>query len=284
MSGGRGEQRIEVHSRGDRVGKCLDDARRILRFVARHQAEVALDDRQPRIFADRAQHRHVGVALERLAQPALVARAADAIEDHAGDAQSRLERLVAEHQRRDAARGAARVEHQHRGQAEPAGERRVAVAAVGRHAVVKPEIAFDQAGIGAVRVAQESRLDLTGPGQVRIEVAAGAAGGQREPHRVDVVGALLERLHRQAATAQCGAQTDRNRRLARRTMRCGDEPATHRDAQPVALAEAGSASGSRGRKSSTCTPTTVSRNAAATPPMPSSNSGSDGAYGAIWPS
>jgi len=41
----------------------------------------------------------------------------------------------------------------------------------------------------------EAGLDLAGGHQHRVEVDAGAAGGEAEPHRVDVVGALLERLH-----------------------------------------------------------------------------------------
>lgn len=109
---------------------------------------MPFDDRQPGVLADHAQYRHVGVALERLAQPRFVARPADAIEHHPGDPQARLERLVAQHQRREAACGAWRIEHQHDRQLEPAGQRGVAVAAVDRHAVVQAEVALDQAGVG----------------------------------------------------------------------------------------------------------------------------------------
>ena len=102
------------------------------RLVARHQAEMALNDGEAFIVLDRADHRHVGVMLDDLAQLGFVARAAKIVENDAGDVDVAIERLVTEDQRRDAARHAARVDHQHHRQIEQHGQRGIAVAAVER--------------------------------------------------------------------------------------------------------------------------------------------------------
>ena len=103
--------------------------------------------------------------------------------------------------------------------------------------------------------------------QVGVEVEAGPAGGPRQPHRVDVVRALLERLHHRAARGQRRAQAERDRGLARRLVRGGDEQAVHLQCFAAATRS------SCGRKSNTRTPTVVSRKAAPSPPTPSSELG-----------
>ena len=148
-----------------------------------------------RVVLHRAEHRHVRVVLDHRAQLGLVARAAELVEDHAGDADVRVEGLVAEDQRRDAARHAARVDHQHHRRAEHRRERGVAVAAVEVEPVVEALVALDQAERGALHALRELGAQLVRAAQVGIEVVARPPGGEPEPQRIDVVGALLEGLH-----------------------------------------------------------------------------------------
>ena len=111
-----------------RAARCAPARRRP--SLRRHEAEVALDDGEARILVHRAQHRHVGVVLDHRAQLGFVARAAQPGQDHAGDADRAVERLIAEDQRRNAAGHAARIEHQHHRQVQQLRQRRIAVAAV----------------------------------------------------------------------------------------------------------------------------------------------------------
>jgi hypothetical protein len=80
-------------------------------FIRRHQAEVALDQREFGILLHRADHRHVSVMLDHCAQLGLMTAAAESVEDHPGNADAGVEGLVAEDQRCDAARHSACVEH-----------------------------------------------------------------------------------------------------------------------------------------------------------------------------
>ena len=82
--------------------------------------------------------------------------------------------------------------------------------------------------------------------QVGVEVEAGPAGGAAEPHRVDVVRPLLERLHHRAARGQRRAQAERDRGLARRLVCGGDEQGAVASSRAWAR-RASSAAGSRAR-------------------------------------
>ncbi len=282
--GGDFEQAVEIDVRADDGTDRRHALARGIRLVARHQAELALDDLQPRIAGDGAEHADVGVVLDHGAQLLLVPAAAEVVEDDAGDADVAIERLVAEDQRRDAARHAAGVDDQDDRQRERLGERRVAVAAVEREPVVEPLVALDDRDVRVRRVAQERAAAFALVRQVGIEVAAGAAGGERQPHRVDVVGPLLERLDRETAGRERGAQAHAHRRLAGGLVRGGDQQPRrvrgrrHQSAPPAAGAPfdapaRGSATGSSGANGSAARPTNAIRKAIATPPRPSSSSG-----------
>ncbi len=221
--GGQREDARQVHLRRDHLAHRAHPGQGIVDLAVGHQAQVAFDEFQPGVVLHRAEHRHVGVVLDHRAQLGLVARAAEAVEDHAADADVAVEGLVAQDQRRDAACHASRIEHQQHRQAELLGQRCVAVAAVQRQAVVQALVALDQAQARSGTVPREAGVDLGVRHQHRIEVHAGAAGGQRQPHRVDVVRPLLEGLHEVAAQRQGGGQAERHRRLARRLVRSGDE-------------------------------------------------------------
>ena len=265
---GHGKHLVEIDLGGDERRDLIDALARRLGLVARDKAQVALDDRHALIVLHGAEHRNASVVPDHRAQLCLVARATELIQDHAGDANRRVERLIAENQRRDAARHAARVDHQHHRRAEERGERGVAVAAVQGEPVVQALIALDDAERGAVHAPRELGADLLRAAQVGVQVVAGPPGGESEPQRIDVVRAFLERLHRLPARAQCGAQADAHGGLARGFVRGGYEQAVH------AVAESISPSARLcGRNGSTLSAMAVSASASATPPAPSATSG-----------
>ena len=239
---------------------------------------MAFDDRQMRVVMNGAQHRHVGVVLDDHPQLCLVPAAAEIVEDHAGDPDVAVERLVAENQRRDAARHAARVDHEHHRQREHSRQRRVAVAAVEREAVVEALVALDERDVGVARVRRERRQDFIRIGEIRVEIAAGPPGRRGQPHRIDEIRPLLERLDNLPARGQRGAQADAHRRLARRLVGGRYEQAGQRVRHQSAPAPSGADASSCGTNGSARTPASVIRKARPNPPTPSAISGRLGAY------
>jgi hypothetical protein len=226
------QQAIQIDLRGDACADRGDVPFGFGGFVYRHQAQVALDQRQFGVFLHRAEHRDIGVMLDHGAQLGFVAAPAEAVEDHAGDADVAVEGLVAEDQRGDAARHAARIEHQDHRQVEQAGQRRIAVRAVEVESVVEALVAFDQADFGVMAVAGELGLQFAVGREEKVEVVAGAPGGDREPQRIDVVGPFLEGLHgacRLAVLAgtQRRRESDADGGLARGLVRGRDQEAMH---------------------------------------------------------
>jgi hypothetical protein len=205
---GNRQQPREIDLRGDTLADLANPRLRGVLLIGRHQSEVAFGNLHAGVVLHRADHLDLGVVLDHRAQLRFVAAAAEVVEDDPGDADIRVERLVAEDQRRHPARHAARVDHQHHRRAQQLGQRRVAVAAVEIEPVVEPLVALDQADPRAACRAGELLLDLAARHHVEIEVVAGALRRHAEPQRIDVVRALLERLHRMAARVQRGG-TDR---------------------------------------------------------------------------
>ena len=77
--------------------------------------------------------------------------------------------------------------------------------------------------IGAGAVALHRLHDLLLPHHEQVEVAAVAAGGRRQPHGVDEIRALLERLDGQAGARERRAEADAHRGLAGAAVRRGDD-------------------------------------------------------------
>ena len=209
------KQRVDVDLFGHRRRQPVDAVGGRVDLVGRDQAEVALGDLERGVALDRAEHGDVGIALERGAQLALVARPADLVEDHAGDAHLGIEVPVAENQRRDAAGHAHGIDHQHHRRAQQPRKRGVAVAALGIDAVEQSLVALDHGETGIARLAGEQRADLGLAHGVEVEVEARPPARLAEPDRIDVVGALLERLRREAAFSERRQKAHRQRRLAR---------------------------------------------------------------------
>ncbi len=242
---------------------------------------MALGDGKARILVHGAQHRHVGVVLDHRPQLGLMSRASQPGQNHAGNPNRPVERLIAEDQRRDTARHAARIEHQHHRQIQQLCQRRVAVVAVEVEAVVQALVALDQTDVGERTVARKLELQLARRGQVEIEVAAAAPGRGRKPHRIDVIRTLLERLHGETAPGQLRRQADADGGLARRLVRSGNEESVHASFQargpPRPQARGPAVWSSRsGRSASARSATATIAAASPTPPRPSSTSGTLG--------
>ncbi len=220
-----GQHLVEVDAVAHRRGDAHDPRLGSTCLRRRGQAEMALAHRQPVVAPQAAEHGDVAIALDRGDQLALVPRPRDLVDDDAGDPHRRVEHAIAHQQRRDAARDALGIDHQHHRRADQLGQRRVAVAAFEIDAVVQPLVAFDQRHIDATRPRRDHRRDLRAVLRIEIEVEARPPRRAAEPHRVDVVGALLERLHGKAAFRQRPADADRHGRLARRLVRGGDQDA-----------------------------------------------------------
>ena len=120
-----------------------------------------------------------------------------------------------------------RVDDQDDRQVQEFGQGRVAVAAIQLQAVIQAFVAFHQGDVGFLGMAREQGLNFFAPHQVKIQIAAGTSGRSGQPHRIDIVRALLKRLNFEAARAQGGGQPDADGGFARGFMGGGDEEAAH---------------------------------------------------------
>jgi hypothetical protein len=279
--GGSLQQDAEVDVLLDRSGQLRDPGVGGFGLVGRHQSEVTLVDGQAVVAWQCTQHLDVGVVLDYRAQLRFVAASADEIENHSGESQARVELAVAEQQRGDAADGAPGIEdHDHR-QVEQVTECRVAVAALDVETIVQSLVALDQHHVGTRAVTRELHADLGRGLHLEIKVVTWPFGRSAEPHRVDVVRTLLERLHGQPTAGKGGAQADADAGLARGLVRGGDQESGHGSAAgrlASSVAQSAAVSGrASGRNGSTRTPSATSNRASAPPPIPSAISGSDGA-------
>ena len=91
--------------------------------------------------------------------------------------------------------------------------------------VVQAHDALDDGEVGAACAVQQQRDEPLLADEVRVEVAAGAAGGERVVAGVDVVGADLVAGHVVAGAAQRRHQAGGDRRLAVPGRRGGDDEA-----------------------------------------------------------
>ncbi len=103
----------QIDASGDRVAGAFDDCVALGRLVRRRQAEMALAHNNALIAADRAEHRNVGVALQRLPQLGGLPFRSDLVENDARDLRVAVEGGVALHQGRHSARHAAGVDDKH---------------------------------------------------------------------------------------------------------------------------------------------------------------------------
>jgi len=149
-----------------------------------------------------AEARKTGMLPDRRGADLGVARTADAIEDHAGDAHPRVEAPKALYQGRRTAANAARVDHQQDGRVEqPCHISRAAGIIQRADAVEEPHHPLDHGQLGAGAGRPKQRAHLLRPEQPGIQVPADPSGGQRVIAGIDIVRATLEGLDAEAPRA-----------------------------------------------------------------------------------
>jgi hypothetical protein len=113
--------------------------------------------------------------------------AADAVQDHPGEAHPGLQLLAAEHHRRGGRAHAEDIQHQQDGCLERAGDRGGARVLRAADAVEQAHHAFDHRQVAVARAptqhAQQGRFGQ----EPRVQVAGGSAGGDGVERRIDVV-------------------------------------------------------------------------------------------------
>ena len=221
------DDRVEVDAGAHHLAHGLDARPGVIHLERGDESQVALDDAEARLLPDRAEHRDAREALDGGAQLSLVARARHPVEDHARDADRGVEGRQPVQERGRAPRHAARVQDEDDRQLELPRHRGVAVRAFQVQPVVQAEVALDDRDVAAGRVPRPLRGDLRVALQVQVEVAARALRREAQPLRIDVVGALLERLDREAAPDQAGDEPGGHGRLARRAPGGRNEDPAH---------------------------------------------------------
>ena len=149
------------------------------------------------------------------------------VQNDTGNTDTRIECLVAQDKRCNAARHAARVQHQHHGQIQQLRKRSVAVAAVQRQPIVQTFVAFHDADVCPSGMANKAACNLLGRHQEGVKIETLASTGLAQPHGINVIGPFLERLHDQTLRRQCGAESDRDRGLAGRFVCRRNQKARH---------------------------------------------------------
>ena len=182
---------LEVDGLGDAVGQPVKGVRGVVAFRCRHESEVTRRGDDAVVAMQHAQHRESG-GLERAAHLVGMPLRAGLVEDDADDAHRRVERNHALHDRGDRAGRVRDVDDEddrtpgHGGDVGGGGE---PVAA--DLPVVQTHDALDDRDVRSVGAMKKQRDEPFLADQVRVEVPAGAAGGEGVVAGVDVVGADL---------------------------------------------------------------------------------------------
>lgn len=91
---GDGPQPVEVDLGGDPLGYVLDARPCSLLLVGRHQTQMTLSDLHAGVVLDGADHFDIRVMLDHRAQLGFMSAATEIVEDDAGNADVRIERLI----------------------------------------------------------------------------------------------------------------------------------------------------------------------------------------------
>ena len=197
---GQREDAAAIDIRLDEVGDRLEPRLKRLRFTRLHEAEMALRQRDFVVTGENA-HDRDPQRLNRIDDKPAMALAADAIDDHAGDAEARVVHGAALDNGRRRLRLPRDIEDEQHRHAQRGGDvgRGAAAAGLRRNAVEEAHRGFAQRELACSRrLGGEGgqKLGLHGPG---IEVDALAPGRRGMKGRIDVVGAGLESDHIDAA-------------------------------------------------------------------------------------
>jgi hypothetical protein len=177
----------------------------------------------------RAEHGNVG-GLHRMPDQVLMARACDAIEDHAGNAHART--IVAQTRRHGgrSLRLPRGIEHQEHRPAHHLGNIGTGPgtrAARRGDAVEEAHRAFGKHQV-SIAAAGHQRLDGRARHRPAIQIDGSSAGCRGMERGIDIIGPALEALHRKSAIAEGARQRQRQRGLAGAGgRRRNDERARH---------------------------------------------------------
>ena len=149
-----------------------------------------------------AEHGQPGKLLHGPAHHGLVARVAGAVENGSADAQPRLEVQAAADQGGGRAGHLGAVKHQQRRREQDAGQFGRGAGAGQIQPVEKPPVALYQGNIMPGRAPAEQGAQGRRRQEKGIQIPLRGTGRERQPGRVNIVGAIFEGLDAQAGTDQ----------------------------------------------------------------------------------
>ncbi len=174
--------------------RAIEESLEIAVLARLHQAEMPLRKREPGVARHAAEDRELRQRRpRRRGEDRAVSRAADAVEDHAGENDVLPVPREALEQRRDGCALARRIHHQHHRPAEPRRELGGRSGLAGADAVEESHGAFaEHQRAGAL---QRCARFASSAGRIAqaVEIEAGRAGGRRMKGGIDVVGPDLGR-------------------------------------------------------------------------------------------
>jgi hypothetical protein len=221
-------QRGKIDMPAHEIRQAIERTGQVGMLQRLHQPQVPLGQGEIGPARQRAQHRQADPG-HPVAQQAFVARAGHLVENHPGHAHLRIEPGKAQRGGRRRLRLARGIEHQHHRPAQPprhVGTGANAQRAGAGHAVEQAHRGFGQGQIGPRRLRRKA-VDQCAPHRPAIEIERGAARGGAMEGRVDIVRAVLERLHRQPVLRQGAQQAECQRGLARARTGRGNHQAGH---------------------------------------------------------
>jgi hypothetical protein len=203
--GGLGQDGVQVEGLFGEVGQAVEQGGQVVAFAGLNQAEMAFGQSDGGVPGDTAEDGHAELGHGGL-DAVGVAGAAEAVEDHAGDAHGGI---VGGEAAGDGGGGlglAGDVQHQDDGQVIASGEVGGATAAAGGagHAVEQAHGGFDDEDVRRGTGVPEYAVQQGGRHGPAVEIDAGGGGGGGVEGGVDIVRAALAGAHRKAAAAQGG--------------------------------------------------------------------------------
>ena len=173
---------------------------------------------------DGPQHGHVRIGGDGLTQDAFVPGRGHLIEHHARQTQAGLEIPYPGHQGSGRAGHLGAVQTEQHGAVQRAGQFGRGAGAPHVHAVEKAAVAFQQGqpGPAALHHMPEQGPQTRGGQEIGVQIAGLSSGRQREPGRIDIVRAFLERLDGQSLPGKGPRQSQREQGLAAAPGQGGD--------------------------------------------------------------
>ena len=218
--------RVEIKMLFGGCGEAIEQRHQIGMLARLHQAEMALRQSERGLARQRADNRHAECG-DRVRDQGAMPFAADAVQDHAGDAHARIVRCEATHQRCSRLRLPRHVDDKDDRQAEMRGEVGGGAAAAGRRAgaVEQAHDALDHQHVGAGSGVRSEAVEERRRHRPAVEIEARRAGRGGMKRRIDVIRPGLGRAYHDAAARERGDERQRHRGLAGAGLRRRDDQA-----------------------------------------------------------